>query len=82
MRLETNKDDNHIYKFSFKTFDYNLKYSFQSKIKIIKLSKIFKNGRAENHFINYLEYNKLRQFSDYQALKNLSDSRTLNTANN
>ena len=79
MRLETNKDDNHIYNLFFQNFLItDLKYSFQSQDKdLLKLSKIFKNGRAENHFINYLEYNKLRQFSDYQALKNLSDSRTL-----
>ena len=54
-------------------------YSNAQEKDLFKLSTIFKNGRAEKHFINFLEYNNFEDFSDYQVLQNLSDARTLKT---
>lgn len=70
--------NNHFSNIFFKNFLLPVKnHSSQVQEKdLFKLSKIFQNGRAEKHLINYLEYNNLRYFPDYQALQNLCDART------
>jgi hypothetical protein len=79
MKPEKHKDKKNIYSLFLNSFlvpfpDESLKLSEQD---LLKLSRIFKYGRSEKHFINFLDCNKLTDFSDYKTLKNLSDVRTL-----
>ena len=79
MKAEVNISSKNIYNIFYQNFltssdkdPYEL-----SEQDLLKLSEIFKYGRSEKHFINYLDNNKLNYFSDYESLKNLSDLRTL-----
>jgi len=77
MRPKISKANKNIYNLFLQNFLLPApnNYSQVQEKDLFKLSTIFKNGRAEKHFINYLEYNNLRDFSDYHVLQNLCDAR-------
>lgn len=81
MKPKVDKTNKNIYNLFLQNFLAPLPkyYSNAQEKDLFKLSTIFKNGRAEKHFINFLEYNNFEDFSDYQVLQNLSDARTLKT---
>ena len=79
MKADINKNSKNIYNLFYQNFlnSYPNDSSQLSEQDLFKFSKIFRYGRSEKYFINYLEYKKLTHFSDYETLKNLSDARTL-----
>lgn len=79
MKPDMHKDRKNIYSLFLKNFLVPFPYeSLQlSEQDLFKLSKIFKYGRSEKYFINYLDCNKLTDFPDYETLRKLSDARTL-----
>jgi len=79
MKSKINKANEHIHNLFLQNFlvstpDNSSKLSEQD---LLKLSRIFKKGRSEKHFVNYLKHKKLTHFSNYKYLKSLSDARTL-----
>jgi hypothetical protein len=79
MKAEINIASKNIYNLFHQNFltPPNKDSSALSEEDLLKLSEIFKYGRSEKHFINYLDCKKLTHFSDYDTLKKFSDLRTL-----
>ena len=71
--------NNHFSNIFFKNFLVSTSSIFSElqESELERFSRIFKNGRSEKYLIDYLEYNKLTDFYEYESLKKLSDARTL-----
>jgi len=78
MKAEINIASKNIYNLFLQNFltPPNKDSSALSEEDLLKLSEIFKYGRSEKYFINYLDCKKLTHFSDYDTLKKFSDLRT------